>query len=220
MSYWKHTSLATYNSLSQTLARLGVPVPTYPIFPRCCNPNLKRTQFQLLKLQMEPQGRYIFLYAMFGRFEVLILAYYVPSPFQSAVIQDGLTFMAQYPTVPAIWLGDFNMFIDPLIDRLESGAPESRSHGMTRFGRLMGEFALVDTWRHKFPVLPGYSCFSTSHSTMSWIDYIFVSSCMLPWLVDMGYGSRILSDHAPYRAVVDLQAPPSSPTWRLNPSLT
>lgn len=64
---------------------------------------------------------------MFGRLELLILAYYVPPPFHFAVIQDGLTFMAQYLTIPAIWLGDFNMVTDPLIDRMDLGAPESRS---------------------------------------------------------------------------------------------
>lgn len=40
---------------------------------------------------------------------MLILAFYIPPPFQFAVLKEDLAFMAQHPTVPAAWIGDFNM---------------------------------------------------------------------------------------------------------------
>lgn len=69
----------------------------------------KTVQFQLHTLQLDPQGRSLFLPATIGDLKVLLLAFYIPPPFNFAVLQMGIAFMAQHPTVPAIWAGNFNM---------------------------------------------------------------------------------------------------------------
>lgn len=74
---------------------------------------------------------------------MLLLAYYVPPPFQFNILTEGLAFMSQFPTVPAIWLGDFNTVVDPSLDRLAS-VPTTPTPSHARFGKLLSEFALVD----------------------------------------------------------------------------
>lgn len=124
--------------------------------------------------------------------------------------------MAQHPNVPGIWLGDFNMVLNPHKDRLQLN--QSTHHpNTTRFGHTLTEFSLTDTWRCKHPDTLAYSCFSTSHSTMSRIDLILMSDILIPLLTDSGYHTRSLSDHAPCWATLQL-APSIGPrTWRLHP---
>lgn len=104
----------------------------------------KWTQFQLHTLQSDRQGRFLFLRATFGGVEILLLAIYIPPPFQFTVLREGVTFMTQHPTVPAIWLGDFNMVINLLLDRLHSPTSSTQPTS-TRFGRFLLEFAMTDT---------------------------------------------------------------------------
>lgn len=114
----------------------------------------KTVQFQLHSLQSDRQGRFLFLHASVGGLEVLLLAFYVPPPFQFAILKEGVAFMSKHPTVLAIWMGDFNMVIDPLLDRLHSSTTPLARPALTRFGRFLSEFALTVTWRLKYPTTP------------------------------------------------------------------
>lgn len=120
----------------------------------------KTVQFQLHSLQSEPQGRSLFLHTTISGLEVLLIAFHIPPPFQFPILQDRVAFMAKHPTVPAVWLGDFNMTINPSTDRLRSTAPVSPQPSITMFGRFLLEFTMIDTWRHKYPTAVTYSCFT------------------------------------------------------------
>lgn len=119
----------------------------------------KTAQFTLLTLRSDPQGRFLFLHAKINGLELLILAIYIPPPFQFNVPTEGLTFMSQFPTVPAVWMGDFNNVIDTGLERLALVLSNNPSHSHTRFD-LLNEPALVDTWRHSHPQDKVFSCFS------------------------------------------------------------
>lgn len=178
---------------------------------------VKTVQFQLHNLQSDPQGRSLFLHVTVGGLEFLLLAFYIPPPFQFAVVQTGLDFMAQYPSVPAIWTGDFNAVIAPHLDRISLANPTLPTTHVTRFGKFLREFALTDTWRHLHPTQQRFSCFTPSRSSMSRIDYTFLTPSLLLHLTDAGFDARVLSDHSPYW--IKLQMPSSSITrvWRMNP---
>lgn len=99
----------------------------------------KSVQFQLHSLRSDRRGRFLLLHATIGGLEVLLLAFYIPPPFQFAALKEGVAFMTQHPTVPAIWMGDFNMVIDPLMDRL---------HPPTMAPTLPHYLGLVDSFRN------------------------------------------------------------------------
>lgn len=67
----------------------------------------KTAQFVLLMLRFDPQGRFIFLHVKVNCLELLIMAIYIPPPFQFEVLTEGLAFMSQFPTVSSICLGEF-----------------------------------------------------------------------------------------------------------------
>lgn len=144
------------------------------------------------------------------------MAFYIPPPYKSNLITEGLLYMAQHPNVPTIWMGDFNMVLNPQKDRTQL-SQSAHSPDTTRFGRTLKEFSLTDTWRYHHLNAQAYSCISTTHSTMSRIDLILVSDTLLPRLLGSGYHTRSLSDHAPCWATLQLTPFTGPHTWRLHP---
>lgn len=105
----------------------------------------KTVQFVLIMLRSDPQGRVLFLHAKLNGLEILILAIYIPPPFQFNVLNEGLEFMSQFPTVPAIWLGDFNNVVNRNLDRLSLTPHVNPPQSHTRFGKLLTDLTLIDT---------------------------------------------------------------------------
>lgn len=132
----------------------------------------KTTHFELQGSETDPEGRYVFLKVKIHGDPILLLAYYVPPPFQFSTLTKGFDFMAMYPNTPAIWLGDFNTVLDPTLDRLAGSLSTTAPRHPTRFARLLDDFNLVDTWRYKHPTLRAYSCFSTSYVPHRSYSYI------------------------------------------------
>lgn len=175
----------------------------------------KTTPFGIISVQTDPQGRFTFLHCTLFGTQYLIMAFYIPPPYTSNLAVEGFLYMAQQPTIPAIWLGDFNMVFNPAADRLQLN-PSAQLPSNTCFGHKLTEFWLTDTWQYKHPDTQAFSCFSATHSSMSRIDLILISDILLPLLKDSGYHTRSLSDHAPCWASLQL-APITGPhVWRLH----
>lgn len=130
----------------------------------------KKTLFELTALESDQQGRFLFLHALIGGNPVLVLACYVPPPFSLEVITGGLAYMAQNPTVPAVWMGDFNMTMNPALDRPMQDGSHTNTPQQARLSHILIEFALTDFWRQQNPNTRAYTCHSIGRSTMSRID--------------------------------------------------
>lgn len=107
----------------------------------------KNVPFELIELESDQRGRFLFLNALVGGNPVLVMASYVPPPFTTEVVMKGLAYLAKYPTTPAVWMGDFNMTMNPALDKPDQGGAPSDSPQRTRLSRLLTEFALTDVWR-------------------------------------------------------------------------
>lgn len=105
----------------------------------------KTTPFSFISVQTDPQGRFIFLHCTISGTQYLIMAFYVPPPYTSNLINEGFLFMEKHPTIPVIWLGDFSIVLDPSVDRLQLSR-DAQPPNITRFGRTLTEFSLTDTW--------------------------------------------------------------------------
>lgn len=142
----------------------------------------RSVHFELCELSTDPLGRYVFILAKLYGEPLLIMAFYIPPPFNISIIKEGLSFMARHSTISAVWLGDFNTTLNPTLDRLQLTSPTRNTPNETRFSKLISTFHLIDTWRHKFPQAKSYSCFSSSHGSMSRIDFILISRRLTPRL--------------------------------------
>lgn len=88
-------------------------------------------------------------------------------------------------------------------------------------GRNMSEeLNLLDVWRHMNPVTKSFTFHSLPHSTVSRIDYIFISRHMAHLVERSDIGVMALSDHAPVTVVMKPPRPLEQTVfWELNRSL-
>lgn len=71
--------------------------------------------------------------------------------------------------------GDFNWFLDLLLDRSSlSVAPTLKS--VSVLNNLVNSLDLVDSWRHQHPLEKKFSFFSPVHGSFTIIDYMLVDS--------------------------------------------
>lgn len=145
------------------------------------------------------------------------MAFYVPPPFSISIILEGIAFMAKHPAVQAVWMGDFNSTMNDTVDRLRPPTLAAGKSGNTKLYNITSSIHLVDTWRDKFPSTQAYSCFSSTHNSMSRIDFILVSQKLLPRLSKVSFEPRLLSDHSPYSITISLPLNNPPRAWRLNP---
>lgn len=177
----------------------------------------KSIHFELCDILTDSQGRYVFLRVKLYGEPFLLLACYIPPPFCTEVITEGFAFMSHFPSIPAVWLGDFNNVLDPSLDRTRVGTSPSGHMHQTRFSKLMSTFNLIDTWRYKYPKGLAYSCFSSTHNSLSRIDFIMISHILASRLKEVAFCPRLLSDHSPYWITISTSTTRPPRAWRLNP---
>lgn len=120
--------------------------------------------------------------------------------------------------VPAVMLGDFNVIINPSMDRVRVDAT-SATDTLSPFGRMLQETAFVDLWRSKYPQAHQYSCHSNTYQSLSRIDLIIGNSLARNLTIKVEYLTRGISDHSPM--LLTLRIPGmrrrDSLPWKLNP---
>lgn len=157
----------------------------------------KSLHFELRRAVLYPQGRYFFM------------PQYMESPsccqhfmylHRSAPLysQRGSRLWLIILPVQTIWLGDFSTTLNPNLDKSHLHMLPQPIAPNTRFSRLIGNFNLVDTWRHKYPSTRAQLCFFSTHNSMSHTDFILVTNALLPQLMEAAFCPRLLSDHRPY----------------------
>lgn len=111
--------------------------------------------------------------------------------------------------------GDFNCSLCPFLDR--SPAQNTQSKSARSLNNTLEEIGLVDIWRHLNPSTQSFTFHSLPHSSMSRIDYIFISRHLAHLVEKSDIGVIAISDHAP----VSLEMQPPRPLkqtiyWKLN----
>lgn len=77
--------------------------------------------------------------------------------------------------------------------------------------QCIASFSLVDTWR---------LFFSARQKSYSWIDYIFASSTLTSFILEVDLSPLSLSDHSSNFLKLSItQHPPRAPRWHFNTNL-
>lgn len=112
--------------------------------------------------------------------------------------------------------GDFNFSLSPLLDR---SLPQT-THSKNARAVIIKEFDLLDVWRHLNPVSKSYTFHSMAHSSLSCVNFIFVSKCLTDLIESSDVGRIALSDHAPVTMLMQRLRPIEwSFSWRIDPLL-
>lgn len=174
--------------------------------------------FVCLDKVVDDEGRYICVHCTIFHLQYVLVVIYVPPPYNCSVLKKVLTFLAKYPNVPSIVMGDFNTTVDPFWDKVQMDTVP-QSHSLTPFGRMLGEVGLLDIWRLKHPGIRQYSCHSSTYQTLSRIDLAIGNQLMCQLVSQVTFQTRTVSDHSPL--LLQLGLPMVSrgqrKTWKLNP---
>lgn len=167
---------------------------------------------------VDDEGRFICVYCTILQSYYVIAVLYIPPPYNCSILKKVLTFLAKYPTVPSIVMGDFNTTVEPFWDKVQVDTMP-QGHQFTPFGRMLGEVGLFDVWRLKHPGIRQYSCHSSTYHTLSRIDMAIGNHLLCQLVSQVTYQTRTVSDHSPLLLQISIPMVSKGPrkTWKLNP---
>lgn len=127
----------------------------------------KGTQF--LCVEVDPEGRSIF-FTVLPLWDEMYNCRHVHS--STIFLKLLAIFMARYPSLPVLVIGDFNNYMDHEKDKLSATVTRGtvKNRGLTAFACLLLEVGLTDVWRMRNPDDQVYFCQSASNGGLYWID--------------------------------------------------
>lgn len=145
---------------------------------------------------------------------VVIMGIYNPPPATMKVLKEAIIFMSEYPDAHVICMGDFNMWLNPKLDRfgknIQRGMVGSKS--LERFTSEVGWF---DLWRIRNPDTRTYSWHAPGRGCMSRINLAMGNEKMLLMVQSVKYMSRGVSDHSGLVFELKIGSRGSSPGYRI-----
>lgn len=168
--------------------------------------------FECIQQRVDREGKYVFLLCKLNGLLCIITAMYIPPPFSAAPLRSLAQFMALFPDVPVLALGDFNNTLDSRLD----GMPFGIQTGKTAFASLLSEMGLHDVWRERHADDRCYSCHSAIHDGFSCIDLGLGNEALMQRVRDSAYEPRLLYDHSPFWVRLDATVVSGRPLWKVN----
>uniref|UniRef100_A0A8C5Q2N9 Reverse transcriptase domain-containing protein n=1 Tax=Leptobrachium leishanense TaxID=445787 RepID=A0A8C5Q2N9_9ANUR len=179
-----------------------------------------RLQFETHRLLKDPGGRYIILVCTINSRTYTLVSVYAPNASQTQFISRLLNKVQDVLTGTLIICGDFNLSIDPLMDRSAGGSRPHNTASIRRLRELMTQYDLYDTWRLLHPTARDYSFRSRVHNSYTRIDYFFAPGNVLPFITDCCILPITWSDHAPVLLTLgDTYQGSTRPPWRFREEL-
>lgn len=156
-------------------------------------------QFTLSSQHADSEGRFLILVGKLEEVEVTIASYYAPNSGQLAYCRKLFEVLSRHARGAVLILGDFNMVLDPSIDRSKisvTRAVHLQEHS-NKFRQLTAEFDMYDAWRAKHPSVRDFSFYSNVHRTYSRIDLALVDRWTLASIDKIDILPMLWSDHSP-----------------------
>lgn len=94
--------------------------------------------FRELSSRVVPDSSFVFLYCDLYAITTVLAFVFIPPPFSGAVIRELLSYLADKPDVLVFLLGDFNCYLDPMLDR-HPPVLRPGGGGHTALGKLISE---------------------------------------------------------------------------------
>uniref|UniRef100_A0A803K361 Reverse transcriptase domain-containing protein n=1 Tax=Xenopus tropicalis TaxID=8364 RepID=A0A803K361_XENTR len=168
--------------------------------------------FCLEQLITDPGGRYLLVKGQVEGRPYLFVNVYLPPPADIHILHEITQKVAHFGHIPTLWAGDFNMVMDPHIDRLRPNVGDTLA-----LAQWASALSLTDTWRWRNPDARQYSCYTRASAALSRIDLVLVTPELLQGLTSSKFLPRVCSDHAPLLAAFKWDRDTRSSRWRLSP---
>ena len=180
----------------------------------------KRVPFILNGTITDPEGRYIIIQATLFNKLYTIVNLYAPNNDDPAFFHTVFSHLADLSAKSTTIIGgDFNIVLNPSVDRSNSPIHAKQSRSAKVIQDYMKDFGLDDVWRLKNPTKRDYTFLSSMHQTFSRIDF-FLTNNSITHKITTRIHPIIISDHAPISLSLKTDTNRKPPqTWRFNLSL-
>lgn len=177
------------------------------------------TTFKHQKVISDPYGRYVIVVGHLYNTPVVLANVYAPNIDDVGFFEHFFSSLPDLNSHSLIFGGDFNCWLDPLLDR-SSTKPASLSKSASLIQSFLSTLDVSDIWRHLHPNHKEYSFFSHVHHTFTRIDYFLIDNQLIPAVKSCDYQSIVILDHAPLTLSMCLpNLPPIRRRWRFNSTL-
>lgn len=179
----------------------------------------KDISFELHNVASDKFGRFVIASGKIYNTPVVLVYFYAPNI-------DGVTFLEQvFSLLPDLNIyslilgGDFNCWLDPVLDR-SSMNPNTASSSARYIQAFLSDYGICDVWCSLHPSDREYSFFSHVHHIYSRIDYFFIDCQLIPLVHSCAYQRIVISDHVPIVLSMSLPGlPQRDRQWRFNLTL-
>ncbi len=132
----------------------------------------KNIPFQMESVDKDKSGRYVILRGTIAMQRMTLVNIYRPE-MEGADFIHNIFFKFACPITELIIGGDFNVVLDPVLDRSSTKvSPLSQVAKALKYE--LSSYNLIDIWRFKNKTKKEYSFYSHRHNNYSRIDYFFV----------------------------------------------
>lgn len=215
-----HTSTAAHHTLTS---------PHFPNTHSACYNSKQRggailisdkVQFSCKDIITDSEGRFVIIHISLHNTEICIANIYGPNVDDPSFFHNFFSTLSAYSDKTLIVGGDFNIALNPQIDRVSKTSSHRPWESVDLVQQYMSDFGLCDAWRMSHPALKEYTFFSTVHHSYSRLDYFLVNNSMIKGISDTQIHPITISDHAPVSLTfTNKTAPPPVRQWRFNTSL-
>lgn len=167
----------------------------------------------------DTNGRYVIVSGKLYNTLVVLANVYAPNMDDKGFFERFFCSLPDLSSHTLILGGDFNCWLDPVLDRSSSN-PSTTSRSASFIQNFLSNYGISDVWRYLHPQKREYSFFSHVHHTFSRIDYFLIDNQLLPSVSSCDYQSIVISDHAPITMSLALPGLPQTRRhWRFNSTL-
>lgn len=178
----------------------------------------KNVPFILKSKVIDPNGRYILISGHIASYPVTLLNVYGPNSDDPSFFHKIFELLPDDKSSHIYIGGDFNCYLDPLVDRTSTNSPATKNTSKT-LNNLMTSRNIIDVWRLKNPNKKEFSFYSAVHNSYTRIDYFLTEAVDLSSVHNSEYHARVISDHSPVSLQIKTNLPKNKQKWRFNPQL-
>lgn len=114
---------------------------------------------------------------------------------------------------------DMSTYVNSSLDKSSPATSSTQRASLVGLRQFLHELSLDDVWHLRNASMKDFTFFSYIHKMYARINYILLSSPLIPSVVSVNILSRYLTDHNPVANALGLDSPHRSLRWRLNATL-
>ena len=140
----------------------------------------------------------------------------VEQPAATAAFYDSLCARQWDLGISHIMAGDFNVVLNPALDRPGQATQKASTHGLAS---LIDTLGVEDLWRRRNPLSRETTHHSRSTQGGARLDRIYTPPLLAPWISGLEHQIHGISDHDAVVMTIKENSKTTSPYWKLNTSL-